>query len=45
MKDSNVIILGDFNLNEHMKYSQDYSHKAYFDEQIQKANQIWLAQS
>ena len=27
-----LIILGDFNLNENMKYQQDYSHKAYYEE-------------
>ena len=27
-----IIILGDFNLNETLRYSNDYSHKSYFDE-------------
>ena len=27
-----IIILGDFNLNDTMRYSNDYSHKSYFDE-------------
>ena len=27
-----VVILGDFNLNEVMKYNVDYSHKSYYDE-------------
>ena len=27
-----VLVLGDFNLNETMKFSNDYSHKSYFDE-------------
>ena len=27
-----VVILGDFNLNEAMKYNNDYSHKSYYDE-------------
>ena len=29
-----LIILGDFNLNEAMKYNNDYSHKSYYDEII-----------
>ena len=27
-----LVILGDFNLNENMKYNNDYSHKSYYDE-------------
>ena len=27
-----IVILGDFNLNEEMKFSNTYSHKSYYDE-------------
>ena len=27
-----MIILGDFNLNEDLKFNNDYSHKSYYDE-------------
>ena len=27
-----LILLGDFNLNEAMKFNNEYSHKSYYDE-------------
>ena len=27
-----LVVLGDFNLNEEMKYNNGYSHKSYYDE-------------
>ena len=39
-----LIILGDFNLNENMKYQQDYSHKAYYEELMQTFEPLGLIQ-
>ena len=33
-RNRSCIILGDFNLNEEMKFRHDYSHKAYYDENL-----------
>ena len=41
---SNLIILGDFNLNESMRYSQDYSHKEYFLEMMNLFDPMGLVQ-
>ena len=30
--DKKLVLLGDFNLNEAMKFNNDYSHKSYYDE-------------
>ena len=39
-----IVILGDFNLNDEMRYSNDYSHKSYFDELNPVFNNLGLFQ-
>ena len=39
-----LIVLGDFNLNEVLKFSNDYSHKSYYDELITVFNTLGLIQ-
>ena len=40
----NIVILGDFNLNENMKFSNEYSHKSYYDELNDKFDPLGLIQ-
>ena len=39
-----LIILGDFNLNEELKNSNDYSHKNYYDELEEVFSPLGLVQ-
>ena len=39
-----MLILGDFNLNETMKYTNNYSHKAYYDELSQAFDPLGIIQ-
>ena len=43
-RNHSCIILGDFNLNEEMKFRHDYSHKAYYDELITAFDPLDLVQ-
>ena len=42
--DKKLVLLGDFNLNEAMKYNNDYSHKSYYDELDEIFDQLGLVQ-
>ena len=39
-----LLLLGNFNLNEEMKYRRDYSHSAYYNELIETFDPLGLVQ-